>query len=207
MRARTSSGSRCSDAAVKPTRSQKRTETIFRSSRAGGGCSASGAVQKPQNTKPSGFSFPQCEQVSTRSSVGPGPPGDKRRSGVRVLVPPDPPHRPAAEPEDEQEGDGVEAARTTPEVDGERGDGEDRGAVERDVGATRPDRDVLAPFAPDEIDEERNREEEGDPSQQEEPHERRLQRERDDDRRALAAVDQEAPQRRVVGEIAPHAVM
>src|SRR6266508_731213 len=203
MRARTSSGSRCSEAAVKPTRSQKRTETIFRSSRADGGCSASGAVQKPQNTKPSGFSFPQFEQVSTRSSVGPGPPRDKRSSAVLVLVSPDAPHREAAGPEDEQEGDGVEAARTTQEVDGERGDREDRGAVECDVGATRPDGDVLAPFAPDEIDEECDREEERDPSEQEQRRERRLQRKRDDDHRDRRD-DQKAPQRRMVGEEAPH---
>src|SRR6266511_2441108 len=169
MRARTSSGSRCSEAAVKPTRSQKRTETIFRSSRADGGCSASGAVQKPQNTKPSGFSFPQFEQVSTRSSVGPGPPRDKRSSAVLVLVSPDAPHREAAGPEDEQEGDGVEAARTTQEVDGERGD----------------------------------REEERDPSEQEQRRERRLQRKRDDDHRDCRD-DQKAPQRRMVGEEAPH---
>ena len=45
IRARTSSGSCCSDAAVKPTRSQKRTETIFRSSSTAVGCSVSGAVQ------------------------------------------------------------------------------------------------------------------------------------------------------------------
>ena len=44
MRARTSSGSAASEAAVKPTRSQKRTDTTLRSSaRAAAGCSVSGA--------------------------------------------------------------------------------------------------------------------------------------------------------------------
>jgi hypothetical protein len=50
----------------KPTRSQKRTETTLRSSSAGGGgCSASGALQYPQNANPSGFSLPQLEQIAT----------------------------------------------------------------------------------------------------------------------------------------------
>ena len=64
-RARTSSGSARSAAAVKPTRSQNSTDTTFRSSSAApGAASASGVPQKPQNWKPSGFSRPQAGQIT-----------------------------------------------------------------------------------------------------------------------------------------------
>src|SRR3989442_14969172 len=66
--ARTSSGSARSDLAVKPTRSQKRTETTFRSS-AGGTDASSEAAQRPQNRKPSGFSWPQFAQTNTEAGV------------------------------------------------------------------------------------------------------------------------------------------
>src|SRR5207247_2805932 len=66
MRARTSSGSCCSEAAVKPTRSQKSTETTLRSSRAGAeGRSTSAAPQFRQNFARSGFSSPHWGQADT----------------------------------------------------------------------------------------------------------------------------------------------
>ena len=67
MRARTSSGSASSEAAVKPTRSQKRTVTTLRSSwtTAAGG-SVSGAAQNGQNGNSPGSSLPQDRQVLTR---------------------------------------------------------------------------------------------------------------------------------------------
>ena len=62
--ARTSSGSSCSAFAVKPTRSQKRTVTTFRSSRVGAVDSgASDAPHIPHRRKPSGFSWPQLGQA------------------------------------------------------------------------------------------------------------------------------------------------
>ena len=63
--ARTSSGSSCSERAVKPTRSTKRTVTIFRSSASAGAKAASGAPQALQKRAPAGFSFPQLVQVCT----------------------------------------------------------------------------------------------------------------------------------------------
>src|SRR4029453_15282512 len=104
-------------------------------------------------------------------------------SDVVVLGAPDAPHRERAQPEDDEERDRVQAARASPEVDAERRDTEDRRAVERDIGATGPQRDRAPLLAPHEIDEERNREEERDARKQEESRDRRLQRQRDDDRR------------------------
>src|SRR5215212_5932961 len=66
MRARTSSGSAASEAAVKPTRSQKRTVTIFRSSCTdAAGCVVRGAAQNGQKGNSPGSSLPQAEQVAT----------------------------------------------------------------------------------------------------------------------------------------------
>src|SRR5689334_6809977 len=61
--ARTSSGSSCSDRAVKPTRSTKRTVMIFRSSASAGAESGSAAAQLLQKRAPAGFSCPQLEQI------------------------------------------------------------------------------------------------------------------------------------------------
>ena len=59
-------GSACSEAAVKPTRSQNRTVTTLRSSRAeAGGASLSGAAHSLQNFALSGFSVPQEGQTAT----------------------------------------------------------------------------------------------------------------------------------------------
>src|SRR5438093_1203903 len=64
MRARTSSGSACSEAAVKPTKSQKSTETTLRSSWTGGAdCAVSGAAHSLQNFAPLGFFVPHCGQI------------------------------------------------------------------------------------------------------------------------------------------------
>jgi hypothetical protein len=57
--------SRRSPSAVEPVTSQKRTVTVFRSSRAAGSCAASAAAQLPQKRKPAGFSAPQLEQIGT----------------------------------------------------------------------------------------------------------------------------------------------
>src|SRR5215217_4928375 len=66
MRARTSSGSAAAEAAVKPTRSQKRTVTILRSScTEAAGWAASGAVQNGQKGNSPGRSFPHEGQVVT----------------------------------------------------------------------------------------------------------------------------------------------
>ncbi len=65
MRARTSSGSAASEAAVKPTRSQKRTETTLRSSVVRAGSSVSEAAQNGQNGNSPGSSLPQDGQVVT----------------------------------------------------------------------------------------------------------------------------------------------
>ena len=71
MRARTSSGSAASEAAVKPTRSQKRTETTLRSSCTdAAGRSVSGAAQKGQNGNSPGSSLPQEGQVGHAPSLG-----------------------------------------------------------------------------------------------------------------------------------------
>ena len=57
----------CSEAAVKPTRSQKSTVTTLRSSSAAArGCSVSGAAQKGQNGNSPGSSLPQEGQIGTR---------------------------------------------------------------------------------------------------------------------------------------------
>src|SRR6266540_1710173 len=61
----TSSGSAWSERAVKPTRSQKSTVMILRSSPAGCLVSGRGAPQAPQNRKPAGFWAPQPAQVGT----------------------------------------------------------------------------------------------------------------------------------------------
>src|SRR5215210_644166 len=61
-RARTSSGSAASDAAVKPTRSTNSTETTFRSSRRDGSA-PSGSAQTMQNRARSGFSSAQRGQI------------------------------------------------------------------------------------------------------------------------------------------------
>src|SRR3954471_6437529 len=60
---RTSSGSSCSERAVWPTRSTKSTETRRRSSPLRRG-SSSWLPQALQNFAASGFSWPQCAQVS-----------------------------------------------------------------------------------------------------------------------------------------------
>ena len=67
--ARTSSGSSCSAFAVKPTRSQKRTVTTLRSSRAARRV-ASDAPHIPQRRNPSGFSWPQLGQTCTGREYG-----------------------------------------------------------------------------------------------------------------------------------------
>jgi hypothetical protein len=87
MRERTSSGSAASDAAVRPTRSQKSTVTTLRSSwTAAAGCSVSGAEQYPQNWNPSGFSLLQAGQIVTRESLGsPGQPNQSARPYLRSL--------------------------------------------------------------------------------------------------------------------------
>ncbi len=61
--ARSASGSVDSPSAVDPVTSQNSTVTVLRCSRLS---PISGAVQNPQNRKPSGFSLPQLVQVSTR---------------------------------------------------------------------------------------------------------------------------------------------
>ena len=67
MRARTSSGSCCSEAAVKPTRSQNSTETTFRSStrRSGWQLVVSGAVQKRQKREPVRVLLAAAGQIAT----------------------------------------------------------------------------------------------------------------------------------------------
>src|SRR5829696_9471076 len=66
MRARTSSGSAASEAAVKPTRSQNRTVTILRSSCTdAAGCAVRGAAQKGQKGNSPGSSLPHEEHVVT----------------------------------------------------------------------------------------------------------------------------------------------
>ena len=60
--ARNASGSVDSPSAVEPVTSQNSTVTVFRCSRPP---PASGAAQKPQNWKPSGFSLPQAGQAAT----------------------------------------------------------------------------------------------------------------------------------------------
>ena len=62
-RARTSSGSAFSDAAVNPTRSTKRTETILRSSALDRGASSIAVPQAQQNRARSGFSSPHLGQA------------------------------------------------------------------------------------------------------------------------------------------------
>src|SRR5215210_5447112 len=81
MRVRTSSGSAASEAAVKPTRSQKRTVTILRSScTEAAGCAVRGAVQNGQKGNSPGSSFPHEGQVVTnRVYVA-------RRRAQRVLL-------------------------------------------------------------------------------------------------------------------------
>src|SRR3954463_2840370 len=61
--ARTSSGSSCSERAVKPTTSTKSTVTILRSSISAGADAGSGAAQALQNRAPAAFSCPQLGQV------------------------------------------------------------------------------------------------------------------------------------------------
>ncbi len=71
-RAWTSSGSADSDAAVKPTRSQKSTETTFRSlAPAGAGVSESAAPQCGQNGNSPGRSLPQAGHAGMRASLRP----------------------------------------------------------------------------------------------------------------------------------------
>src|ERR671930_295696 len=71
MRARTSSGSAASDDAVKPTKSQKRTETSLRSSSGGvGAASASAAPQNGQNGNSPGSSLPQAAHWLIPASLG-----------------------------------------------------------------------------------------------------------------------------------------
>ena len=64
-----------------------------------------------------------------------------------MLVAPGPPHGEAAEDEHADEGKDLEPVRAAVPVDGEIGDGEERGAVEDDTGARRPLRDVLPALA------------------------------------------------------------
>ncbi len=66
IRARTSSGSARSEAAVKPTRSQKSADTIFRSS-LGAAAATSGVPQPLQNLAASGFSVSQLGQITDRA--------------------------------------------------------------------------------------------------------------------------------------------
>jgi hypothetical protein len=63
--ARNASASIDSPSSVDPATSQKTTDTVFRTSRLAVGCEVSGAVQKPQNWNPSGFSLPQAGQTAT----------------------------------------------------------------------------------------------------------------------------------------------
>ncbi len=79
--ARTSSGSARSDRFVKPTRSTKRTETTFRSSPAGASL-ASDCPQARQKRARSGFSSPQCGQVSMCGSSQCPPAASMRPEGA-----------------------------------------------------------------------------------------------------------------------------
>ena len=66
--ARTSSGSSCSDRAVNPTRSTKRTVTTLRSSASTGAEPGSAAAHELQKRAPAGFSCPQLGQICMREA-------------------------------------------------------------------------------------------------------------------------------------------
>src|SRR5262245_63988990 len=126
------------------------------------------------------------------------------RLAVVVLVAPGAEHGEGAEADREDEGQGLAAPSALEYVDPEGDDDQDRAAVERDLCAGRPGRDLAAALAPEQIDEKRDGQEERDPCQRHERQQRRLlvqQDHHDDD----PDDDQEAAQRRVhVGEEASH---
>jgi hypothetical protein len=113
-----------------------------------------------------------------------------------VLVAPGAPHRDAAQDEHADEGDDLEAVGAAVPVDSEVGDREQSCPVEDDPRPDRPARDLLAPLPPHDVDEERNREEEGDARDDQQREQRRLQLQRDDDRDD-GEDDQEPARRRV----------
>ena len=93
IRARTSSGSARSEAAVKPIKSQKRTDTTLRSSRAPGPCRPNGARQYGQNGNWPGSSLPQLLQITQPSPRRASSPTSTRLygrgdRGVKIGFPP-----------------------------------------------------------------------------------------------------------------------
>src|SRR5262249_50814621 len=117
-------------------------------------------------------------------------------SNVSVLVPPGPPHGEAREDEHSEEGEHLEPVRAAVPVDADVGDCKHRGAVESDRRPQGPLRDLFATLAPDEEDEERDREQKGDAREDPKRGERGLELQHDDDRNDRED-DQEPAQCRV----------
>src|SRR2546427_6613254 len=124
-------------------------------------------------------------------------------SAEGVLVAPDPPHREAAEGEHEDEREGIEPRGRGVDVGADVGHDQERGAVEGELSAPRPHRDLGAALAPDHVDEEGDRDEERNPNQRPDRGQRRLLME-GDDRGRDGGDDQEPAQCRVDPSEAPH---
>src|SRR5919201_2267043 len=115
---------------------------------------------------------------------------------VRMLFTPHPPERVTTGDEHGHEGEHLEAALGIGGEDG-RADvchRERNRSVEHDARACPPHGDLLAPLAPEQVEEERDREEEGDTREQEEADQRDLQLQDGDDDRDHED-DREAPKR------------
>ena len=133
-------------------------------------------------------------------------PGDATNVNRSVLVSPGAEHRKAAEREDHEERDRVEADGALEDVVADRDHDQGGTAVERDERATRPERDLVPAFAPEEEEEERDRQEEGDAREDLQRRQCGVQVEHDDRERDRRN-DQESAQRRMLGQELPHAVM
>src|SRR5947209_4106673 len=145
---------------------------------------------------PRSRTFRQPSQARSRTLTAPA-------SAEGVLVAPDPPHREAAEGEHEDEREGIEPRGRGVDVGADVGHDQERGAVEGELSAPRPHRDLGAALAPDHVDEEGDRDEERDPDQRSDRGQRRLLVE-GDHRRRDRGDDQEPAQRRVHLSEEPH---
>ena len=148
--------------------------------------------------------FDPRDRASTRR-------GGSRRglvAAVAALVAPDAPEREAADQQHDEEDEGVEALVASAEDEPADVDDEQRGgAVEDGLRALRPHADVAAALAPEHVDEEGDREEEGDAREQEERRQRRLQLQHDDHDRDQRDDHHPAQERVHLRDEAPHAVM
>src|SRR5215208_5061914 len=102
---------------------------------------------------------------------------------VTVAVTPDPPHGKSRAGDHADEAELLVAGPPVPEVEAESSDDQKRGPVEHEALARGPALDLPASLAPEDVDEESDRQEEGDSKQHPDRRQRGVEVENHDDER------------------------